>query len=379
MVEQDGLDDTVLKIWRDFETGRANIRFRNRTRVNVSGRRERIFTFYEIINQSTGDHHHYALKIETIKKLKGVFELAVPDSVSLSEDTGQELTRLKQFLDVCLANEMPEATGSYLVVPESERFDGRFLGKVVSTMSDEQSAELLIDLVDKLSDDPETLKELMRKEKEDPTGFERSAAMINLARYSNALQELEYLVEQSNSEGEFQRLLTANPWMFGSEYSELLPRRRFVRDSNLDFMMRRTSDGYVEIVEIKTPLRGRGLFQYDPSHDCFHPSSELSKVIGQVVHYIEGLDAERFLIQGKDKEDVNKIRAKIIVGRNGREGCQNALRSLNGHLHRIEILTYDQLIQIAYQVVELIRKPLQAPVVDRLDEGRTNSDDDIPF
>ncbi len=47
--------------------------------------------------------------------------------------------------------------------------------------------------------------------------------------------------------------------MFGSEYSELLDRRRITRDEQADFLLRRTTDGYIELIEIKTPLRGQPL------------------------------------------------------------------------------------------------------------------------
>ncbi len=45
-----------------------------------------------------------------------------------------------------------------------------------------------------------------------------------------------------------------------------------------------------------------------------------------------------------------KIRARAIVGRDGSEEHQAALRNFNAHLHRIEILTYDQLLKIAERV-----------------------------
>ena len=44
--------------------------------------------------------------------------------------------------------------------------------------------------------------------------------------------------------------------MLGSEYSELLDRRTWTRDDNVDFMLRRTADNYLEVIEIKTPLGG---------------------------------------------------------------------------------------------------------------------------
>ena len=74
--------------------------------------------------------------------------------------------------------------------------------------------------------------------------------------------------------------------MFGSEYSELFSRRTWTRDDNLDYMLRRTVDGYLEIVEIKTAFSDR-LFIFDTSHDSYYPSVKLSTVLaGQCRDYL---------------------------------------------------------------------------------------------
>jgi hypothetical protein len=149
--------------------------------------------------------------------------------------------------------------------------------------------------------------------------------------------------------------------MFGSEYSELLDRRNWTRDDKLDFMLRRTSDNYLEIVEIKTPFSDP-LFMYDKSHDSYYPSAKLSPVIGQVMRYIAEVERSRDSILGKDRFDTLKIRARVIVGRDGNLPHQEALRNLNAHLHRIEILTFDQLIRIAGRVLSVFdSEPVSDP------------------
>ncbi|MFM7370106.1 MAG: Shedu anti-phage system protein SduA domain-containing protein, partial [Sphaerospermopsis kisseleviana] len=146
-----------------------------------------------------------------------------------------------------------------------------------------------------------------------------------------------------------------NPWMFGSEYSAILDRRTWTRDEQQDFVVRRTTDNYMEIIEIKTPLEGKPLFIYDKSHKSYYPAVELSKVIGQVQNYLEKLDGDRNSILANDGEDTNKIRAKIIIGRDGDKDQQKALRRLNGHLYRIEIITFDQLLRIAQNVLNYLQ------------------------
>ena len=135
--------------------------------------------------------------------------------------------------------------------------------------------------------------------------------------------------------------------MFGSEYSKLLPNRKLTRNEEQDFIQRRTADGYLELIEIKKPLSGQKLFNFDDSHDSYYPSAPLSKVLGQVQNYLDLIDADRYSIEHRDSEDPFKMRAKIIIGRSEDGDQLKALRSLNGHLMRIEVITFDQLIHIA--------------------------------
>lgn len=106
------------------------------------------------------------------------------------------------------------------------------------------------------------------------------------------------------------------------------------------------------MIEIKRPLNDTPLFNSDPSHKTLYPGIELSKAIGQVINYLEALDSDRHRIRSTDEEDTNKIRAKLIIGRDRDRNQMDALRNLNSHIYRIEILTYDQLIKIANRVLE---------------------------
>ncbi len=141
--------------------------------------------------------------------------------------------------------------------------------------------------------------------------------------------------------------------MFGSEYSENLSgHRSLTRDTQQDFVLRRTTDGYIEVVEIKTSLPSNSLFRFDKSRKVYYPGPDLSAAVGQVEKYIEELEADRLAILVRDKLDTLKVRAKVIIGRDEGEEQKTALRRMNGHLHRIEVLTFDQLIAMAQRVID---------------------------
>jgi hypothetical protein len=168
-----------------------------------------------------------------------------------------------------------------------------------------------------------------------------------------AIERLEQLIKEDALEKDFQKLLEDNPWIFGSEYSELLKRRIWVRDQQQDFMCKRTTDGFLEVIEIKRPLNDRNLFSWDDSHKTFYPGNELSKSIGQVINYLATLDSDRDRIRSNDGEDTNKIRVKLVIGRDRDERQVESLRNLNSHINRIEIVTFDQLLKIAKRVSEI--------------------------
>ena len=196
-----------------------------------------------------------------------------------------------------------------------------------------------------------------------------------IVQFKEIYKNLQTLINTTNvSESMIQKHLEENPWCFGSEYSELINRRTWARDDNLDFMLRRTADNYLEIIEIKTPLK-EPLFIYDNSHKNYYSSSKLSQVIGQVVQYIEEIERQRDFIISKDKCDTLKIRARIIIGRDGDDEQKSALRNLNAHLHRIEIITFDQLLRIANRVLEVFENE----TINNDKENTIEDAGDVPF
>ena len=61
----------------------------------------------------------------------------------------------------------------------------------------------------------------------------------------------------------------------------------------------------------------------------------------------------------RDSEDPFKTRAKIIIGQDGDAKELQALRSLNRHLNRIEVITFDQLLNTAKNVMKYLYAALR--------------------
>ncbi|HEV2606205.1 MAG TPA: Shedu anti-phage system protein SduA domain-containing protein [Microvirga sp.] len=317
-------------------------------------RSRREIVHFAIHSRNTGEFKGHRIGFRTRHKVQGTWQ---PESAkSFTLETEEEIRAAVRFILAACEGSIPNIGGSFVVLPTPSDANTPGLQRAINALSQEGKANLLVEMLNQAAQTPELLENLMEQAARNPELFAEAAATLNLARYRQAHAGLNQLIETSNREQDFQRLLAEHPWMFGSEYSELLSNRNLVRGSQQDFVLRRTSDGYIELVEIKTPMEGRALFRFDDSHQSHYAGAALSMVIGQVQKYLEEVDAGRYEIRFRDNEDPNKVRAKIIIGRDGDEAQRQALRRFNGHLHRIEVLTFDHLSRTAGQVVSYLER-----------------------
>jgi len=91
----------------------------------------------------------------------------------------------------------------------------------------------------------------------------------------------------------YQDFLEINCWIFGSEYSELLLSRILTVGDQLDFPLRRTVDGYLEVIEIKRPVPDSPLFV---GTSRLHARSEVVEAVAQAQDYLEQLDKNHYRI-----------------------------------------------------------------------------------
>jgi Domain of unknown function (DUF4263) len=323
----------------------------------------RIATLLEIIDPNTKQIHHYSLKIDQIDRKKKEGWFAKPErSVRLEGDSPDEIDRLYGFLHALKQGSLTDAHGDLHIIRSEDYAKLETLLGALPNLAASDKIQLIRTVLDQLDDSTSVAADFVAAFEECPSGtLGHIATAARFLKYREAYEHLKDLVDDPTTpEKKFQQHLSANPWMFGSEYSELLSRRTWTRDDNLDYMLRRTVDGYLEIVEIKTAFSER-LFIHDTSHDSYYPSAKLSPVLGQVVRYIEEVERKRDSILATDKVDTLKIRARAIVGRDGDSEQQAALRNLNAHLHAIEIITFDQLLRIASRVLQVFESAAAPP------------------
>lgn len=365
------LDDVKVRI-REVYTN-PNVGNISQVVLKDGPRAFRLATLFEIVDPKTREFHHYTLKIEQIDRKKTGWFGKPERWIHLEGDSPDEIDRLYRLLHAMKEGALAKQEGELHVIRSEDYVRLESLMGALPNLASSDKIQLIRTILDQLQGSASCVGEFVTAfEQSNPETLKSIATASRFLECRKAYKQLEQLVQEpSTPERDFQRHLSENPWMFGSEYSELFSRRTWTRDQNLDYMLRRTVDRYLEIVEIKTAFSDP-LFNLDRSHESYYPAKSLSQVLGQVVRYIEEVERNRDHIFATDELDTLKIRARAIVGRDGNSGQQAALRNLNAHLHGIEIITYDQLLRIAARVLDVFETAAASP-------PDTEPDPEIPF
>ncbi|MGV9806800.1 Shedu anti-phage system protein SduA domain-containing protein [Micromonospora chersina] len=185
--------------------------------------------------------------------------------------------------------------------------------------------------------------------------LEELVQLSQLKLRSAALHHLKCVVQNPHStERDLQHALQKNLWIFGGNYLPELGRRRLAPGSELDIPLLRP-DGSVHVVELKranldimTQQRGNVI-----------PNGQVHRAVGQVMNYLVALDEDRTRILDQHGMDVRRAAATVIIGHPAfQSGIQErkvneALRTYNSHLARVEVITYKQLLDGASRALSM--------------------------
>ncbi|AXB43980.1 Shedu anti-phage system protein SduA domain-containing protein [Amycolatopsis albispora] len=166
-------------------------------------------------------------------------------------------------------------------------------------------------------------------------------------------------------EREIQAALSDAWWMFGGEFVGEAARRRLVATAELDIPLLQP-DGVLHVVELKradVPVvrnHRNGLIVGAVVHEA----------VGQTMNYLTLLDEQRTSLQIEFGIDTRRASATVVVGHPGFQQNLSAaeihetLRIFNSHLSRVEVITYQQLLDRAERVLDLVGKPDGVPAAE---------------
>lgn len=152
----------------------------------------------------------------------------------------------------------------------------------------------------------------------------------------------------------FQNWIKQNLWVFGVEYIKLHDARKIAIYSEADLMMEST-DGFLDLIELKRPNLEYNIFKYDKSHKSYYPSPDLSKAIGQCLFYLQKMDEYKLNLEREYKVKILRPRIKLIAGRTNNFNDEEfkALRMLNSNLNHIQIISYEYLLSCGRKIISL--------------------------
>ncbi len=305
------------------------------------------------IRSSTGEVRHSSFKFETLRRTKERgWELELHHSFSSSDKSDAEAVEKPQMIFPSM-NSLNEI-GNFIMF-DSEGIDLEKLSEVLKIVSKTgKQSEFFSKFLEWIQVDPQAQLLLTQLLSDDQHISQSLFAALNFRRYRKSLTRFQEMVEENLPEQDYQKFLEENYWLFGSEYSELLEERILVRGQQLDFPLRRTVDGYLEVIEIKRPLGRRSGFSQDGSHNPLYPRAEIYRSVSQVLSYLSALKADNYRILKENRIDVTGVRGKVVIGRDGSDEEEEARKLFNDDSRSVEVMSFDSLIRMGERVLDIM-------------------------
>lgn len=167
---------------------------------------------------------------------------------------------------------------------------------------------------------------------------------IELKRQAAGLDEARRVIEDpAASEADLHRVLKNNTWIFGGRYLGSFAERRLTVGNELDLPLIR-ADGALHVVEFKRSMQAGALVKR--YRNAWVPTAGVHDAVGQAINYLVALDEDRHEVRTKFGIETRRASATVLIGHPGsqpdvpEEEIYDALRTMNSHTSRVEVLTY---------------------------------------
>ncbi|MBB5856686.1 Shedu anti-phage system protein SduA domain-containing protein [Amycolatopsis umgeniensis] len=163
-------------------------------------------------------------------------------------------------------------------------------------------------------------------------------------------------------EQDIQSALSNAWWIFGGEFVGEAVRRRLVETIELDIPLLQP-DGVLHIVELKRS----DVRTVRPHRNGLIVTAVVQEAVGQAMNYLTLLDEHRTDLLNEFGIDTRRASATVVVGYPDFQRdltvsrIHETLRIFNSHLSRVEVITYQQLLDRAERVLDLVGNPDGAP------------------
>lgn len=256
--------------------------------------------------------------------------------------------------------EVERPTGDYKVVPQS---DADLLETMTPPLIDALKdgtlpASTSVDLLQALLGQPDAVTAIANA-----GAGAALRTVVQRAELSEVIDRLQILVDDpSTTEPDLQKLLEKHWWIFGGRFVDDVHRRSLTVLDQLDIPLIH-ADGSLHVIELKQAAIKKLVIDYRNHHVV---GQDINTAVGQATNYLRALDENRPNILADLKVDARRARVTVVIGHPQHcddiddDVIRETIRTYNSHLSRIEVLTYEDLIAGATQVMKMTA-PAKAP------------------
>jgi len=298
-------------------------------------------------------------------------------NIRLTEELNlTEMTLLRNYLNIFQTGDVPQISSEEDLILIQNQFSSienidtvrNLLSKLGTTklnmIKDSLSDEELVNLDATIKQtiyrkEIDNLQQLVSIDKNHSSGTD-FFAKINENEH---LQK--YLLDEQNKsikqqEGVLENWIRMNLWVLGIEFYEDLRVKNLKKyiQGGLpvlpDFVFKNKSN-FLSLIEIKRAKEK--LFKSDRSHNNMYKATNLSKAESQCINYLRRVEeCKRDLIKNELNVEVLRPKITLIYGSYSDDPDlskkeKEELKSLNFHLNAIDIITYDDLIDMGEKII----------------------------
>lgn len=198
-----------------------------------------------------------------------------------------------------------------------------------------------------------TIDEFKRIIDNNITSIDDYYRIIDIKRKNEAIERLKEIISgKYKNEIEIQKFLKNNYWLFGNEYCSIVEDEKINVKNILDAVPQNL-ESFVDIIEVKLPKEE--LFHLDQSHNNYYPSSSLTKAIAQTQNYVFEMETLSNSEEYQQNNNCRIVRPRgiILIGSKNQLNPQEQkyLRILNASFHNLVVITYQQLLLKAENLI----------------------------
>ncbi|MEU9348206.1 Shedu anti-phage system protein SduA domain-containing protein [Streptomyces sp. NPDC048278] len=160
---------------------------------------------------------------------------------------------------------------------------------------------------------------------------------------------------QETTERDMQSALEGHTWIFGGQYVGIAHRRNLTMLDEYDIPLVEAS-GALHIVELKGP-NIKDLIKRHRNHAVV--GNDVHLAVGQLMNYIKQLDQQGAAMEQAFRNehgveyDMSRLCGTVVIGHShhvpeyNRKQIDQTIRTFNSHLSRVQVLTYEDLLDRA--------------------------------